>query len=243
MRTLLARTRLWVATTAVVLAGVTPSTARGQQSTAFQACTTGLVGNCSVVQLSAWNGAGPGGATLFSVFLHNLGSQSSAIPTSIYNLVFATGGVPAPGAEVDTLIAPNAIGGATILDGTSWSLYDAGDVVFLSSLTNAGVGGCVSGGPVLGWGQAAQTCGVGQFVQFSFYATHAYDPRLFTLLDYEVVALTPSLDADSCGLSGSPCAISPAPFATLPEPRTVLMVAAGLLLCGVRMVGRATTWR
>jgi hypothetical protein len=215
----------------LTLGAALPQASAAQASAAFQACTPGPLLNCGVFQLSAVYGAGPGGSTAFTVFLNNLGSQASpTMPTSVYSVVFGTGqGSAVSGSEVDTLLTPLPFGLVTISDPSPWSLYDSGDAIFLSAVSNNGVGGCVAGAATGGFSQAGQTCGAGQFVSFTFYTPRAYDPTQFTLLDYEVVGLDPSLPADSCGDASTPCTVSEAPFTATPEPASVVLVGTGLV--------------
>ncbi len=197
------------------------------QSAAFSACTASALTNCSVIQLTSQLGAGPGGLNLFEIAVRNLGSTSSpSLATSIYNLVFSTGAPTAPGNEVDALVTPNAQGGATVSDPSPWSLFDSGDAIFLSALSNNGVGGCVGGASVAGFGQAGQTCGDNSFLSFGFFTTRAYDPNAFSLLDLEVVGLSADLPADSCS-GGSPCVV--APVTATPEPSSIALTLTGLV--------------
>jgi hypothetical protein len=119
---------------------------------------------------------------------------------------------------VAAALVPTTEGSATLVDASAWDLFDGGDAIFLSALSNFGVGGCAAGAPVGGFGQAGQTCGAGAYLAFSYATPHAYDPASFTLLNLEAVGLTSTLPAGSADA-----------FAVVPEPSTVLLVGQGLL--------------
>lgn len=193
--------------------------AHAQTTRVLSACTTGTLSNCAEFRLTATPGAGAGGQTLFEIAIRNTGSRTNpALATSIYNVVFGTGQNPfAPGSEVDAAAAPVARGGATVTSASPWDVFDSGDAVFLSALDNFGVGGCVVGTPVGGFGQAGNTCAGGAYLAFSYSTPRAYDLSAFSLLDVEVVGLTPGLPADSY----TPSAV--------PEPGAALLLAPGLL--------------
>ena len=221
--------RLVRATAIAVLAlAAVPVIGFAQTSNAFTACTQGALSNCAVIQLTSQLGIGPGGTNFFEIALRNLGSQTSpTMATTIYNLVFATGQAAAtPGTEIDASVAPTRVGGATVVDGAAWDLFDSGDAIFLSALSNNGVGGCVADGPVGGFSQAGSTCGADQFLAFGFFTTRAYDPTAFSLLDLEVVGLTDQLPADSCNDS-TPCTITAPPVTATPEPSTIALMITG----------------
>lgn len=229
---------------------VTPTIAAAQSASEFTACSTGALSNCAVISLASQLGVGPGGTNLFQIAIANLGSQATpSLATTIYNLVFLTGQSPAPsGSEIDASLAPVAQGGATITDATPWDVFDSGDAIFLSALSNNGVGGCVASGATAGFSQAGQTCGDGQFLTFSFFTPRAYDPSAFTLADLEFLGLSPDLPADSCNDS-TPCTVTridtPPPVTATPEPATIALVAAGLAFTGffgaARRPGHLTT--
>jgi hypothetical protein len=203
----------------------------------FDVCNPGDYQNCGRLDLTTEYGVGPGGLNLFTIYLQNLGSPGSpSAPTSIYNLIFGTGlDAAEPGTEVDALLAPTAEGGATILDASPWSLFESDDAIFLSALTNNGVGNCVAGAPVDGFGQAALTCAPDQFVSFSFFTARMFDLTLFTMLNYEAVELSEGLPAVSAGTgSGVEPIITdhtppPPPTTVVPEPATVVLMGTGLL--------------
>ena len=217
---------LFAALVALLAFPFTP--AHAQAWTRYTVCSLGPLANCGVLRWDAEYGAGPGGTTRYTVGVQNLGSQANpSMATSIYNLTFGTERpVATLGTEVDVLIAPTAVGGASITDPSEWSLFDAGDAIFLSALTNNGVGGCIASLPIDPFGQAGQTCGPGQFLSFSFFSPRTYDLRSFTLLDYEAVGLTDDLPADSCG-GETQCTITEA--TSSPEPGTLLLTITGLL--------------
>jgi hypothetical protein len=209
-----------------------PSGARAQ-SNAFTACTQGAMANCALLELSA--GIDAGGA-FFQIAIQNLGSSnpllSATLPTSIYNLVFDNGQAPGSGTDIHPIV-PTAVGGATVPLGTDWDLFHDGATIFLSALDNHGVGGCVAGADVAGFGQAGQTCGDGSFQVFRFSTTTLYNPFAYTVADLEVAGLTndPALQGDSCGAFSSPCTIT-----ATPEPTTVVLALTGFTaLAGLRL--------
>jgi MYXO-CTERM domain-containing protein len=217
-------------TTAAIIGSLGVLPASAQTTDSFRACTRGALSNCAVVQLTSQLGIGPGGLNFFEIALGNLGSRTSpSLATSIYFLSFVTGlpGV-APGAEVDALATPGAVGGAMISDPSPWSIFETGDAIFLSALGNDGVGGCAGSVPIGGFGQMARTCGPGQFVSFGFFTPRAFDPASVVLSGLEAVGLSPGLPADSCnGLT--PCVISPV-TTTTPEPAPAVLALTGLLM-------------
>lgn len=178
------------------------------------------------------------GPSTFEIAMRSLGATGApALPVSVYNFVLSTGAA-AVSTPVSTDVAPEAAGGATVSDTTPWNVYDTGDLLFLSAVSNLGVGGCASGTPVGGFGQAVTTCGAGQFAVFRFAPTLAFDPDRFEILNLEAVALTAALPAGSCGASGAACRIVADTRATavVPEPSVVVLTAAGL----VALIGLAT---
>lgn len=201
------------------------------QASHFLACTTATLADCAELRLTSTVGGGTGGTTLFEIALRNAGSTTQpALPTSVYNLVLGTGlPAAASGSEVSAQVVPVPIGGATLADASPWDVFESGDALFLSALTNSGVGGCAAGPPVGGFGQAGTTCGSGQFLTFSFSTPRPLDPRRFTVLDLEVVGLAPGLPAGSCGGS-RPCVITPLDGNAAPEPATLPLLASGLML-------------
>jgi hypothetical protein len=235
------------ATVAGALLLVALTTARAHaQSNDFLACTPGVLANCTEVRLTATPGGGTGGATLFEIALRNAGALTQpALPTSVYNLVFGTGlPATAPGSEVSELIVPIPVGGATLADASGWDLFEGGNVLFLSALSNDGVGGCATGAPVGGFGQAGNTCGGGQYLTFSFSTPRLFDPRRFSVLDLEVVGLAQGLPADSCGQQPA-CVVAPV-GGTVPEPAILPLLASGVTLlagAGARRRRRAASRR
>ena len=225
--------------TALLVAASLPHAARAQSSTtAFTACGSGPLGNCALIQLTSQLGIGPGGLNLFEIAIGNLGSTLlPTTPTSIYNLILSTGAPAAPGGEIDSPVAPIALGGAIITDPSPWDVFDSGDLIFLSALSNNGVGGCVAGAAVGGFGEAGQTCGADQLFAFGFYTSRIYDPASFSVLDMETVGLTSGLPAESCG-AGVPCAISAAPVTATPEPGTLILAVSGFCGIAVRVRSR-----
>ena len=198
------------------------------QVTNFKACSQGTLANCANIRLTSTIGAGVGGSNLFQIGVSNLGSLSTpTLPTSIYFLSLLTGKpAVAAGAETDVLATPVALGGATVSNAAPWSIFETGDVIFLSAPGNDGIGNCATSTPVGGFGLMARTCGLANFISFNFSTVRAFDPRLFTLGDLEFVAIAPSNIADSCN-DRTPCAVTAA--TTVPEPTSLALVAAGFL--------------
>jgi hypothetical protein len=232
----LATVTAWRAPAAVAgaLLLVVLTTARAHaQSNDFLACTPGVLANCTEVRLTATPGGGTGGTTLFEIALRNAGSTTQpTLATSVYNLVFGTGlPIAAPGSEVSELLVPVPVGGATLANTSGWDLFESGNVLFLSALSNHGVGGCATGAPVGGFGQAGTTCGTGQFLTFSFSTPRRFDPQAFAVLNLEVVGLAAGLPADSCGEQPA-CVITPLDGTVIPEPSLGLLLATGLALLG-----------
>jgi len=221
----------------IALCGLFPAATVAQSPTSFTVCTQGALANCAAIDLSTEFGVGPDGSNLFRIVLANLGSTTTpSLPTTIYNLIFATGLDPAvPGTEVDNSVTPVALGGATLSDPSAWDIFDSGDAIFVSALSGNGVGGCVAGPAIGGFSQGGQTCGSGPALSFSFYTPRVFDPSAFTVLDYEVAGLTDDLPADACGGTDSPCKVTVNNITTTPEPSAVLLLATALV--GLSFVG------
>jgi hypothetical protein len=188
------------------------------------ACTPGALAACAELRLTA-------GPSLFELALRTVGAAGEpGLPVSVYNLVLGTG-TAAAGAPVTTLLAPAAEGGAVVRDASPWEVFDAGEALFLTALTNRGVGGCAAGADVRGFGQAVTTCGAGQFAVFRFAPTATFGPDAFTILNFEIVALADPLRAASCGAPSAACVITAdtRPVSTIPEPETVALMGVGLL--------------
>ncbi len=201
-----------------------PFTARAQ-ARQLQVCSQGPLLNCAGVRFTTVLGVGPLGTNLFQLSVQNLGSASSpTLATSIYFLSFLTGQPSAP--EVNVSATPVAERGARLFDATDWGIYESGDAIFFSAPGNDGIGGCVGGSSINGFGLMSQTCGVNQFVTFNFFTPRAFDLRAISLAGMEFVALDNSNTADSCNPS-MPCVVRD--VAVVPEPATLLLVAAGLI--------------
>lgn len=218
---------------AVLLSVLLPAEGLHSQSTrTVQACTPGALGNCARIRWSATTHASSGLTTL-DIAIANLGSLAMPyLATSMYNFVFWTG-LPADVVFVDALVAPRSVGGASLVDTSDWSLFTSGDAIFLSALSNNGVGNCVAGVPQGGYGQAGRTCGGSQFLSFSFASPFAFDVANFDIANMEVVGLDPSLPADSCGDPAIPCVVTDVPALVTPEPSTLALFAPGVLLLGM----------
>jgi hypothetical protein len=212
---------------AIGLSAAAPRLAIAQSRT-LTACTPDALAVCTELRLTT-------GLNLFEIGLRAIGSAGSpALPVSVYNLVLGTGAAAAP-SPVSTLMPPVGLGGATVSDASPWEIFDTGDALFLSALTNLGVGGCVAGAPVGGFGQAGRTCAAGEFLTFGLVPARAYDPNAFTLLNLEAVGLTATLPGASCGREGLACVITAdtRPTTTAPEPAAVWLLGFGLMLTGV----------
>lgn len=209
---------------------IATSDAGAQRIRTLTACTPDALAVCAELRLTTAPGA-------FELAVRTVGSAQATLPISIYNLVLGTGAPALAGVGITTPVAPMAVGGAVITDAAPWELFDSGEALFLSALSNHGVGGCVVGPDVGGFGQAGRTCGDGQFFIFSFVPTSAFDLQRFTLLNLEAVGLTDALPAVSCGGDGSACAITgdvimtPGdPSTTVPEPLSLALVGGGLMV-------------
>jgi hypothetical protein len=138
-----------------------------------------------------------------------------------------------PGSERATLVTPAAVGGATVVDESAWDLFETGDLIFLSALSNNGVGGCLPGAPVGGFGQAGRTCGAGEYLTFQFASTRLFNPNRFTILNLEAVGLEDGLPGASCGAADQRCEIERdtyTPGPTVPEPATWVLFGTGLAI-------------
>jgi MYXO-CTERM domain-containing protein len=223
---------------AALVAGLTLPHAAAAQVSTFQACSPGALSNCATVRLTSQLGVGPGSTNLFEIALQNLGSQSApSLATSLYFLALRTGQSPA--IEIDTLVTPTSVGGATISDPAGWSIAESGDAIFLSAAGNDGIGGCAASSSVGGFGQMAQTCGASDFVTFSFFTSRAFDVDAITLADMEFVAVANGNATDSCNDS-TPCVVTP--VTTTPEPGSMMLALTGLTgIAGVRLRRRSAS--
>ena len=214
-----------------ILFGVRGKEAFAQQR-ALTACTPDALAICAELQL------GPANAGLFQIGVRTIGSATQPqLPVSLYNLIFGTGSSGSLN-PVSTLLAPLGVGGATISDASDWEIFDTGELLFLSALSNRGVGGCVNGADVDGFGQAVRTCGAGQLAMFSFMPTAMFDASLFSILNFEAVALTDPAQGASCGDPSSACAIiadTQNPPTVTPEPLSIALVGSGLLFIAICM--------
>jgi hypothetical protein len=225
---------------AVVAAGAllagSPQRAAAQTRT-LTVCTPDALAVCAELRFTASPGA-------FELALRALDAAGApGLPVSLYNVVLGTGAPADPGGGASTPLPPVGVGGAVVGDASAWDLFDGGDVIFLSALTNRGVGGCVAGPDVGGFGQAVTTCGAGQFATFAFAPTAAFDPDAFTILNLEFVGLADPVQGASCGAPGTECVITADTRPNVvPEPSTVALLGAGLLaLAASARSCRATT--
>jgi hypothetical protein len=144
-------------------------------------------------------------------------------------------GGQALGSGVSTDVTPTAVGGATLTNTSPWDVFVGSDAMFLSALSNHGVGGCVAGADVDVFGQAGQTCGASSFLAFKFYTPLLYNPLAVTLLDMQVTQLTDPLSAEFCSDTGT-CMITSAPVSAVPEPSSVVLAFTGFsALAGWRL--------
>lgn len=222
---------------AAVLAGtLAPSPAEATVGRRLTLCTPANLQACAAVELFA---SAVAGGTSFTIGLSNLGSGTyPTLPTAIYSLVLGTGAAATAGS--DLLPVPTAFGGATVSDATPWSLFDGGDVLFLTSSGQTGVGDCNAGGPVDGWSQMGTTCAGGS-IRFAFQTASAFDPRQFSVLDLQWVGLGSSAVGDYCGLSDPCVVVSDIDLTPVPEPMTMTLTATGLaavMLARRRRAGR-----
>lgn len=215
----------WIVGVAISTAALLSPMSADAQTREFQACSQGALLNCADIRLTSQLGVGPSSTNLLEIGIKNLGSLATpSLATSIYFASFGTG--QATDANVvDNAVTPTAVGGASVSDDSTWNLFESGDAIFLSSLTNSGVGGCVSGAPVGGFGQMGQTCGLGQFITFSFFTTRAFDLNAIVLSGLEFVGLDQANTADSCN-DVTTCVIS-TPVSTVPEPSSLALMLAG----------------
>lgn len=196
------------------------ATPAAAQVRTLTACTPDALGVCTELRFGAVGG-------FFQLGVRAIGSVAQpSLPVAMYNLVLGTG-ADAVGLPADWFLPPVGAGGAVVSDASDWELFDGGDVLFLSALTNRGVGGCATGADVDGFGQAVTTCGSGQFATFTFQPTRAFDVRRFTLLDIEVAGLGATAEGASCGGPAGECVITA--DVTTPEPATATLLAGGLL--------------
>lgn len=198
--------------------------AASAQTSEFRACTLTTLETCAQINLSQQLGIGPGGLNLFSIALQNLGSSTQPLlPSALFYVMLNTGhDVAEPGTEVDALVTPQAAGGATLADASEWSLFDSGDAIFLSALSNFGIGGCAAGDPANGLGQMGQTCGPNETISFSFFTSRTYDMGAMSVADVEWGGLDANASNDSC-IAGVNCAVT-----ATPEPGTLLLAFTGL---------------
>ena len=229
-----ARRIVTLAITAAAL--VAPSLADGQVRQ-FQACSAGALMNCAGIRLTSQIGVGPSSTNRIEIGIQNLGALAlPGVATSVYFASFLTGRGSTLN-PIDVLPAPVAQGGATVSNATPWSLFESGDAIILSPLGNDGVGGCVSGAPVGGFGLMGRTCGVNQFITFSFFTPRLFDLNAIVLSGLEFVALNANNTADSCN-DVTPCTIRQ--VSTVPEPSSLVLLVAGLATIAAMRVRHRT---
>lgn len=218
------RLGLWSCGVLAVLLAVLPAAAPAQRARTLTACTSVTFTACAELRLTA-------GPDAFELALRAIGDPADATrPVAFYNLVLGTGAPSAAGPR-STLLPPAGASGATVSDSADWEVFDSGDALFLSALSNRGVGACAAGADVGGFGQAVATCGVGQFAVFRFAPTALFDPDRFRILDLEAVTLIAGLPAASCGAPGAPCVITA--DTTVPEPTCAALLALGGVITGL----------
>jgi hypothetical protein len=208
--------RRWLSLALFSATAVLPRGAHAQTSSStISLCTQGALFDCAIIKLTQTLGISPG-LNFFEVAINNLGSVTQpSLATAINGLIFDTG--HAPTTEADVFVSPTAQGGALVFGGTdAWDIGDSGDVLFVESFDNNGVGGCVAGGPVDDgsgnlFGQDGTTCGSNDFLAFSYSTPTMFDLSTFSVSDVEVVGLGATLTDDSCGATGRPCLITPEP--------------------------------
>jgi len=194
------------------------------QMRTLTACTPDQLAICAEMQFGTLTNGH------FQIGLRTIGASSDlTLPISIYNLVFSTG-APVVNNPQSTLLPPVAFGGASVSDPSDWEIFDTGDLIFLSALSNRGVGGCAKGADVDGFGQAVTTCGASQFGVFTFSPTSLFDPRLFTILNLEGVVLTAPASGASCGSPGNECVITSDVVVATPEPTSNTLFLLGLAI-------------
>ena len=204
----------------------------------FQACSQGALLNCAGIRLTSQLGVGPSSTNRFEIGIQNLGSLAApSVATSVYFASFLTG-QNFNTAVVDAFATPTPEGGAVVTNNADWSAFESGDAIFLSSLGNDGIGGCVSGAPNNGFGLMAQTCGNSQFITFSFFTPRAFDLSAITLAGLEFVALDRSNTSDSCN-DVTLCTITE--VSVVPEPSSLLLMAAGCFGIAVAGMRRRST--
>lgn len=204
----------------------------------FQACSQGPLLNCAGIRLTSQAGVGPSNPNRFEIGIQNLGAQNApSLATSVYFASFLTG-QNADASVVDVLPAPTPFGGASVTNVQSWSLFEGGDAIFLSAPGNDGIGSCAFAPPSNGFGLMGQTCGLQQFVTFSFFTPRLFDVNAISLAGLEFVALDLNNTADSCN-DLTPCSITE--VSVVPEPSSLVLLAAGFAGIAMLRVRRRST--